>query len=147
MLYDALREILVTDGPLENLYLNELPDEQTADVDVAAVPLSGIGATRALGSQPVVGGPRGVEHDGGVLWWHTGVQLQARGRDRNDPRPVAVAADAIRDVLAQFAGEPVEHAGERIVRCEVSVPPAYYGQDERRRPIMALTVECWHRPA
>ena len=37
-------------------------------------------------------------------------------------------------------------AGEEIVRCDITNAPSYYGQDEQERPIMALTVEVWHRP-
>ena len=145
-LYDAMHTILVDEGPLDNLFLDRLPPKQTADVETAFVQLSGTGAERAFGKQNVIGAPEGVTHDGGVLWWHSGVQFQVRGHDPDAPGPVAVAADAIRDVLAQYAGEEIVKNGEKIVRCEVSNPPAYYGQDRRGRSIRALTVEVWHRP-
>ena len=35
-LYDAMRTLLVDEGPLETLYLYRLPAEQTAEVDVAS---------------------------------------------------------------------------------------------------------------
>ena len=145
-LYDAARTLLVDEGPLENLYLFRLPAEQTAPVDVAHVPLSGVGAQRYLGSSLVVGGPMGVSHDGGVLWYHTGVQFQVRGEDPGDPEAVMDLADAVRDVLIQYAGTSVVKSGEEIVRCEIGTAPTYFGQDEQERPIAALTIEVWHRP-
>ena len=102
---------------------------------------------RYLGSAPVSGGPAGVTHDGGVLWHHTGCQFQVRGEDPEDPRPAMEAADAIRDVLVQYAGTSVVKAGELIVRCDVSTAPAYFGQDTQERSMAALTVEVWHRPS
>ena len=147
MLFDALRALLVIpQGPLENLYHLRLPAEQTKPIDVAFVPLSGVGATRYLGSSPVANGGPGIEHDGGVLWYHTGVQIQLRGGDPADPGPVAQAADWIRDVLVQYAGDSVFKAGEEIVRIDITTSPNFYGQDEQERPIMALTIEIWHRP-
>ena len=148
MLYDAMRRILVDDGPLSSLTLYRLPDEQVGEVDTAFVPLSGIGATRALGSQPVSGGPVGVTHDGGVQWYHTGVQFQCRARDPDDPRAAVRTADSIRDVLAQYAGEEVVPVvgGDRIVRCEITTAPRFLEQDIRGRPVSSLTVEVWHRP-
>ena len=88
-----------------------------------------------------------MTHDGGVLWHHTGVQFQVRGQDSEDPSPVAAAADSIRDVLIQFAGASVTKAGEEIVRIDLTTAPHYHGQDRQERPIAALTVEVWHRPA
>ena len=41
MLYDALRVLLVDEGPLTNLYSSRLPPEQTAAVDVAHIPHGG----------------------------------------------------------------------------------------------------------
>ena len=148
MLYDALHELLVLpSGPLDNLYFFRLPDEATAEVDVAYIPISGVGATRAFGSQPVQGGPVGVTHDGGVQYYHTGVQFQIRARDPANPRPAMQAGNDIRDVLVQYAGTEVVVAGELIVRCDVTTAPSFYEQDNLERAIAALTVEVWHRTA
>ena len=145
-LYDAMQALLVDKGPLENLYLFRLPPQQTAAVDVAHIPLSGVGAERYLGSAPVANAPDGVLHDGGILWYHTGVQFQVRGQDPEDPGPVMQVADWIRDVLIQYAGTSVVRGGEEIIRCDITTAPNYYGQDEQERPIAALTVEVWHKP-
>ena len=152
MLYRAMREILVEDGPLDGLFLYRLPPEQRHDVDVAHRPISGIGAQRSFGSRRVYtdsyeapdGGPA---HDGGLQWYHTGVQFQCRGRNPDDPETVEAAANLIRDVLIQYAGTPVVKAGEEIVRCEIATAPRYYGQDDQERVIASLQVEVWHRPA
>ena len=146
-LYSAMHAILVDGGPLENLYADRLPAEQTAEVDVAHIPQGGVGAQRYLGSEPVVGGPAGVEHDGGVLWFKTGVQFQVRGQDPEDPVPVMQVADWIRDVLIQYAGTSVFKGGEEIIRCEITTAPNYYGQDEQERIVLALGFEVWHKPA
>ena len=146
-LYAALAEILVDEGPLDALHVLRLPAGQVGPVDVAYVPQGGAGSERYLGSAPVVDGPPGVTHDGGVLWHRTTVQFQVRGDDPADPSQVAAVADSIRDVLIQYAGETVTKAGEEIVRCDIGVAPAYYGQDEQERPVASLTVEVWHRPA
>ena len=145
-LYAALKVILVAEGPLENLFLYRLPPEQTAAADVAYVPLSGVGAQRYLGSSPVTGGPPGVTHDGGVLWFHVGAQFQVRGESAGDPVAVMLMADSVRDVLIQFAGASVVKSGEEVVRCDITTAPYYFGQDSQERPIAALTVEVWHRP-
>ena len=156
-LYYALHRILVTpDGPLPNLFALQLPDETTdpGDVDVAFVPVSGTGPTRQLGSRPVTdapySGPGGIAaHDGGVAWYHDGVQFEVRGWDGADPDSVERAmevADQIRDTLVQYAGTPVIVEGEEIVRCEITSGPSYIGQDERERNIMLLIVEVWHNP-
>ena len=145
-LYAALETILVDEGPLENLYLFRLPAGQTEAVDVAYVPLSGVGAQRYLGSEPVVDGPPGVEHDGGISWFHTGAQFQVRGEDPEDPLAVMQVADSVRDVMVQFAGASVTKNDEEIVRIDLTTAPHYYGQDEQERPVAALTVEIWHRP-
>ena len=139
--------LLVDEGPLENLYLFRLPAGQTGPVDVACVPLSGVGAQRYLGSSPVANGEPGIEHDGGVLWYHTGVQFQVRGEDPEDPVAVMQKADSVRNMLVQFAGGSVFKAGEEIVRIDITTSPNYFGQDEQERPIAALTVEVWHRPS
>ena len=146
-LYAAMRVLLVEQGPLENLFLYRLPPEQKEAVDVAYVPLSGVGAQRYLGLTPVMEGHPGVMHDGGVLWYHKGVQFRVRGEDPENPEPVEEAADSIRDVLVQYAGTSVFRAGEEIVRIDITTAPSYYGQDEQERVIAALTVEVWHRPA
>ena len=67
-LYAALAEILVDEGPLDALHVLRLPAGQVGPVDVAYVPQGGAGSERYLGSAPVVDGPPGVTHDGGVLW-------------------------------------------------------------------------------
>ena len=132
---------------MRNLYADRLPAEQTAAVDVAHIPQGGGSPQRYLGSSPVVGGARGVTHDGGVLWNKTNVQFQVRGQDPGDPLAVMEVADWIRDVLVQYAGTSVFKAGEEIVRIDITNAPSYYDQDEQERTIMALTVEVWHRPA
>ena len=155
MLYDAMRVLLVDEGPLLNLYAARLPSEQTAPVDVAFVPLSGVGATRYLGSSPIsdeatdgyaTGGPTGVTHDGGVLWYHTGVQFQLRGTDPEEPLVVMQVADRIRNVLIQYAGASVVKADEEIIRIDLTTGPHYFGQDTQERTLAALTVEVWHKP-
>jgi len=146
MLYDALATLLVIEGPLENLYLAALPPAQVNPVDVAMVPVSGVGPTRAFGSKPVAGGPDGVTHDGGVQHWHTGLLFQVRAEDPAMPLPAFRVADNIRDVLAQYTGEEVIKAGERIVRCDVS-SPYYIGQDDQERTVAGLRAEVWHRRA
>ena len=139
-LYAAMKVILAREG---NLYLYRLPPEQVAAIDVAYVPLSGVGAQRYLGSEPVANGL----HDGGILWYHKGVQFQVRGRDPEDPEKVEEAADRVRDLLIQFAGTSVIVADEEIVRVDLTSESAYYDQDEQERPIAALTAEIWHRPS
>ena len=146
MLYGAMRAILVDDGPLANLYLDRLPAEQTAAVDTAFVPQGGAAPQRYLGSSPVVGGPVGVSHDGGVLWHRTAVQFRVRGDDPEAPATVAAVADAIRDVLVQYAGTSVVRAGEEIIRCDVTTAPSFYGQDEQERIILAVGFEISHKP-
>ena len=145
MLYHAMREILIDDGPLDDLYLARLPPEQAGDVDVAMIPLSGVGATRSYGSRPVTG-RRGLTHDGGVQWYHTGVQMQFRGGDPDHPVPVAELADDVRDIMAQFAPGSYDFSDERLVRVDVATSPHFYEQDEDDRLIMALGLEVWHRP-
>ncbi len=120
---------------------------QVGPVDVAFVPLSGVGAQRYLGSSPVVDGPLGVTSDGGVLWFHSGVQFQVRGEDPEDPSPVVQMADQVRDVLVQFAGGSVVKAHEELVRVDITMSPHFFGQDEQERPIAAMVTEIWHRPA
>ena len=146
MLYDALRVLLVDEGPLENLFLDRLPPGQTAEVDVAHIRQGGGAPQRYLGLTPVMDGPTGVMHDGGVLWNETTVQFRVRGEDPENPEPVEEAADSIRDVLIQYAGTSVVKADEEIIRCELTASPYFYGQDEQERVIAALTVEVWHRP-
>ena len=143
-LYAALETILVSEGPLENLFSYRLPPEQTGVVDVAFIPQGGGNPERYFGSEPVVNGPPGVTHDGGVLWHETAVQFQARSES---PEAVVGVADWIRDLLVQFAGDPIVRGDEEIIRIDITTSPHYFGQDEQERPIAALTVEVWHRPA
>ena len=155
MLYQALVSILADHGPLSALYALELPIEQVNDdgVDVAFIPISGVGATTALGSTPVANAPfdapgGGAGHDGGVLWWHTGVQFQIRAADGfdGDSRIEAMRiADIIRDTLSQYRGEPAVVDSETIYWAEVTGVPSYLEQDELGRDIIALTVEVWHK--
>ena len=146
-LYAALAEILVDEGPLDALYVLRLPAGQVGPVDVAYVPQGGAGSERYLGSAPVVDGPPGVTHDGGVLWHRTTVQFQVRGEDPANPLAVEQAADWVRDLLIQYAGTSVFKGGEEIIRCDITTAPNYFGQDEQERPVASLTVEVWHRPA
>ena len=147
-------------GFLDALFLYRLPAEQCHEVDVAFKPVSGIGATRAFGSReveditPLPGGGE-TAHDGGVQWYHSGIQFQLRGRDTGETGTLKVAstADQIRDMLIQVAGEPVivrwggeGVKGEEIVRCDISTAPRFYRQDRRERVIASLQVEAWHRP-
>ena len=145
-LYAALETILVDEGPLDGLYALRLPAGQVGPVDVVCVLQGGVGAERYLGSAPVVDGPQGVRDDGGVLWHRTTVQFQVRGGDPADPSAVVEVADWIRDVLIQYAGGSVFRGGEEIVRVDLTSAPAYYGQDEQERPLMAVSFEVWHRP-
>ena len=144
MLYDALRVLLVDEGPLENLYASRLPPEQTAEVDVAYVPQGGGNPQRYLGSEPVMDGPAGVMHDGGVLWNETTVQFQARSES---PEAVADVADCIRDVLIQYAGTSVVKSGVELIRIDLTTSPHFYRQDEQERVISAVGFEVWHRPS
>ena len=98
---------------------------------------------RYLGSEPVMDGPAGVMHDGGVLWHVTNVQFQVRSEA---PETVMDVADSIRDVLVQYAGTSVVRADEELIRCDVTASPHYYGQDEQERVILAVGFEVWHRP-
>ena len=142
-LYEAMYELLVTEGPLRNLYADRLPAEQTAEVDTAHIAQGGGSPPRYLGSSPVVGGATGVEHDGGILWHVANVQFQARSESAE---AVMDVADRIRDVLVQYRGTSVFKAGVEIVKCELTAVPHYYGQDEKERPIMAVSFEISHRP-
>lgn len=158
MLYKAMREILLDSGslggPLPNLYRLRLPDAQTgAGVDVAFVPSGGGAPVKVLGSRPRPGvgwrGPGGTApHDGGVAWYRTRVQFQVRAAGDSQAQLIDASdkADAIRDVLVQYAGTEQVIAGERIVRIDVTTSTYYLGQDRRERAILALNVECWHRP-
>ena len=60
-LYAALETILVSEGPLENLFSYRLPPEQTGVVDVAFIPQGGGNPERYFGSEPVVDGPPGAD--------------------------------------------------------------------------------------
>ena len=146
MLYDALRVLLVDEGPLTNLYAYQLPPEQTAEVDAAFIPQGGGNPKRYLGSTPVTGGPAGVTHDGGVLWLETSVQFQLRGTDPEDPGPVMQAADWIRNLLVQYAGTSVFRADEEVIRCDITTAPHHFGQDEQERIVMAVGFMVWHKP-
>lgn len=195
MLYDAMRHILrkpkfvrrdpadseselivseIGAGPLDNLFLLRLPTEPCDEVDAAFVPLSGTGPTRAFGKEDIAeddaGGVTGLEHDGGVLWNHTGVDIHVRPNTATDPRAAYTAAGKVRDVLAQYAdptaiaailrlerGQPEGGdmvpladsrgliAGEYIARIDAPTPPVFYEQDARGRPICAVSVEVWSR--
>ena len=170
MLFDALEQILVDDGPLDALHLMALPPKQLSAVDVSVVPVSGVGAQRYLGHRDISDGPRGVTHDGGVDWYHSGVQLYFRGWGglAGVGRKVMEAADSARDMLAQFTGAPVVRGGELVHRVEITNPPYWLesdrdvsgidkpsrGRDTRRgadqrlqgRIVVVLTIEVWHRP-
>ena len=147
-------------GFLDGLYFYRLPAKQCNDVDVAFRPISGIGAQRAFGSREVEGVTPlpGMDeaHDGGVQWYHSGVQFQVRGSSPGggpgDVLDVARTADQIRDMLVQVAGGPLivrwkdDVKGEEIVRCDISTAPRFYRQNRLEQPIAALQVEVWHRP-
>ena len=87
-------------------------------------------------------GPTGAEHDGGVLWHVATVQFQARSES---PELVMEVADSIRDLLIQFAGDPVVKSGEEVIRIDLTASPHFYGQDEQERVILAVGFEVWHR--
>ena len=153
-LYEAVHDILVTRGPLDAMYLERLPAEQVGDIDVAFVPSSGIGEKRTYGRHEIPGAswraPDGNAHDGGVYWIHTGVDLQLRCRDGADPAMMKSRirmGEEVAAVLMQYKGSPVVVQGETIVRCELTASPYFYEQDDRGRPIGAMTFEVWHRPA
>ena len=155
-LYEAMESMVA--GAVPNLYLLRLPDVPTNSPgpDAAYIPIPGTGATRAFGSETLQPAdsvdffsPEGDDpHDGGILWYHSGVQFQIRaaGNSDNQILETVKAADDIRDALAQFAGTPIDLLGERIIRCEIVSSPTFYEQDEKGRPIMSLTVEVWHKP-
>ena len=56
-LYGAMYEILVSEGPLDGLFLDRLPDEQVHEVDVVHISQGGPPPQRYLGSSPVMNGP------------------------------------------------------------------------------------------
>ena len=146
MLYEAMYELLVTEGPLLNVYADRLPAEQTAEVDVAHIPQGGGSPQRYLGSEPVVDGrpAAGVEHDGGVLWHVTNVQFQARSESAE---AVMDVADRIRDVLVQYAGTSVFKGGEEIIATSPR-PPTTSVKTNRSAPFSQWVSRClWHKPA
>ena len=69
MLYDALRVLLVEEGPLENLFSSRLPAEQVGVPVDTAFTFRKVGAILrgTWAATPVMDGPAGVMHDGGVL--------------------------------------------------------------------------------
>ena len=153
-IYDALRGILLKpQGPLSNLYALRLPTQQTDTdgVDVAYIPLGGLGSERTFGSQALTGAAfrapgGGAANDGGVAWWHQGAMFEVRGWDEGESAVVACMAGAaqIRDCLVQYAGTPVTVAGTQIVRCEISSGPDYGYQDNLERPVVQVTAEIWY---
>ena len=156
-LFGALKTILVDEGPLVQMHEHRLPPTQVYDVDVAMIPASGIGGEFALGSRPIASDTAGVTTDAGLLWWHSGVQFQVRGRNPyDDPSGPMRVAEQIRDVLCQYRGEGVVKAGHEVVRIGVTDSPNVVwfrdrdlGQakrDARRRAEVYLGVEVWHRP-
>lgn len=149
-LFDAVTEILVDSGPLDNLYLATLPPRQVGAVDTVMIPTGGA-LQRVLGSKPRPGvswrGPGGTNpHDGGVAWDETAIVFVSRGRSWEDAQAPLAVSDAIRDVLAQFAGTAVVVAGVEIIRCDVQ-SAGYFDQDERERPHTICHATVWHRPA
>ena len=165
MLFEAVYDLLVApNGPLDNLFLLRLPDRDTsADVDVAFVPVAGIGPERAFGKTDYTdSGIAGLDHDGGVLWNHSGVQFHFRAANERQVDVVVRTADTIRDILNQYTGGAATESlsdgsgslpdgtartgpGERIYRVEVTGAPVFYEQDDRGRAIMALTADFWHK--
>ena len=154
-LYAAMRVALIERGPLDDLYLNALPAVQAAPhgVDVAVTPISGSGATRYMGSAPVTSAPYkapdgGPAHDGGVLWHHTGLQIECRGwDDGGDATEAALAtADLVRDTLAQYRS-PVTLAGVEIQMIDITQSPAFFEIDDLGRQIMLGIYEVLHAPA
>lgn len=80
MLYDGLYDRLVRRGVVSNLAWGRLPEKQGLDVvQIAVKPLTGLGATKYLGSTPIHDPERPyLSHDSGVLWFHTGLLFEAR---------------------------------------------------------------------
>ena len=93
MLYDAMRVLLVDEGPLENLYSSRLPPEQTAPEDTAFIKQGGGNPQRYLGSTPVMDGPAGVmRRSGEFCGTVTNVQFQVRSE----------APEAVHEDVARF---------------------------------------------
>ena len=160
MIYDALHALLTgPNGPLDALYLSRLPDRQVATgpdgVDVAVTTTSGLGPRRYLGERPLTGvqafrSPTGgPPTDGGVLWWHVGVEFTLRGSDdasASAARAVIETGERLRAFLSQFAG-PVDAGGETIQRIEVQDGPHELPGEARRRSMALLLAEVWHAPS
>ena len=145
MLYEALRQLLVDEGPLANLFALRLPPRQVDAVDTAFVPLAGTGPQRTFGKRAVIGGPTGVTDDGGVAWYHSGVQLQMRARDPDEALAAYDMANEARDMLAQLTA-PTSRDMEEIIRVDITISPRFLSQDERGRVVISATYEVWHRP-
>ena len=143
-LYEAVRVLLVDEGPLLNLYADRLPPEQTDEVDTVFIRQGGGPPQRYLGSSPIANGAPGVTHDGGILWHVANVQFQLRSVDAE---VVMEVADRVRDLLIQFSGGSLIRAGEEAIRVDLTASPHFFKQDEKERVILALGVEIWHRTA
>lgn len=156
-LYEAFRGLLVdgdttpaSTGPLENLFELRLPPKQVGAVDAAFVPIRGTPPTRVFGKKPVSDADAPwLEHDGGVLWHHTGVTLEFRSDEKEGAERPGEAYDkavAARDLLQTLVGGSTEVVidGHRIVRVAITSEPALYELDERGRVICVLLVEAWH---
>ena len=137
--FEALRTLL----GLPMMAFLRLPKEQGSEVDIAYVPRPGVGPTRRLGSAPVVGGPPGVTHDGGVLWWSQGLAFRFRARDDDDATLLAAYAAARRvvGILNQYP------AGSKIVGDVDFVgldaaEPFYIEQDDRGRAVLGVLGEA-----
>lgn len=166
MLYDALYDWLVETGPLESLYWQRLPVRDTDEISVAVITTPGAGAEKYLGSKPINDPNRPwLEHDGGVLWFHTGLIFQARAERGNELLATSVLDD-VRDRMLMLVdnsrtlppdisippydswenkyGRPAER--ETINWAELTNPSNLLEQDPRERLILQLLMECWHSP-
>lgn len=165
-LYDALVKWLVVDGPLDALYTPKLPsDNAGADVVVAAIPISGTGASYYLGSAPVDDRGDGITDDAGVLWIHGGMMFHARAapdrtlvadtllgkvRDRMlllrggereiHPDPEDTAFDG----WQELTGRSPE--SERIAFVQLTTDVQFLEQDQDGLDVYWLQFEIWHTP-
>ena len=147
-LQGAVRELCVGEGPLTHLWDSRLPDEAVNAVDTALLIRGGSGARRFLGSRQVVSAVPGLDHDAGVLWYHSGILFQARAADPELPEGPYDLLNGLNEFLAQFDGSRERTlAGTVLIRLEPTSGGTFFlGQDARGRPVSGLSFEAWHAP-
>ena len=167
-LFDALHGWLTDGGPLDRLYWQRLPEKQTEDVLVSAVTAAGAGADHYLGRADYANPKDGIEHDSGVLWFHTGLTFEARAKDPGEKGAVLAtsALDRVRDRMLMLRDRgrtlpedtsvpPYKDWTDRYGRdaeqetlfwTEVTNPPYLLEQDSRKRPVIQLLMEVRHKP-